>query len=129
MGGSPVPAQTMETTTAATTAATKQQPHSNNTKNNKWNTNAAAKTSKKKKKLRSLQRSLNPHLDCCPDTFCDPKHAKTTKWRPIQCFVSLTDNLEPHTGGFEAVLGGFHRSFDDWARNRTPQPKPNEQQQ
>ena len=21
-------------------------------------------------------------------------------------------------GGFEAVLGGFHRTFDDWARNR-----------
>lgn len=71
-------------------------------------------TSKKKKKMRSIQRSLTPHLDCCPDNL----YENTNKWRPIQCFVSLTDNLEPNTGGFEAVLGGFHRSFDEWARNR-----------
>eukprot|EP00536_Pseudo-nitzschia_multiseries_P011703 jgi/Psemu1/206651/e_gw1.412.32.1 len=71
-------------------------------------------TSKKKKKLRSIQRSLTPHLDCCPDTM----YENTNKWRPIQCFVSLTDNLEANTGGFEAVLGGFHRTFDEWAKSR-----------
>ena len=32
--------------------------------------------------------------------------------------MSLTDNLHANTGGFEAVLGGFHRSFDEWAQNR-----------
>ena len=78
------------------------------------NTNSMAVTSKKKKKMRSVQRSLTPHLDCCPDNL----YENTNKWRPIQCFVSLTDNLVANTGGFEAVLGGFHRTFDDWARNR-----------
>ena len=77
-------------------------------------TNSTTPTSKKKKKLRSIQRSLTPHLDCCPDTF----YENTNKWRPIQCFVSLTDNLQANTGGFEAVLGGFHRTFDEWARTR-----------
>jgi hypothetical protein len=78
------------------------------------NTDLTTATSKKKKKLRSLQRSLTPHLDCCPDTL----YENTNKWRPIQCFVSMTDNLEANTGGFEAVLGGFHRKFDEWARIR-----------
>jgi hypothetical protein len=70
---------------------------------------------KKKRSALSLQRSLTPHLDCCPDNF----FAMKTKWRPIQCFVSLTDNLEVNTGGFEAAPG-FHREFDDWARHRPP---------
>jgi hypothetical protein len=69
----------------------------------------------KKKKSRSIQRSLTPHLDCCPGSL----YAHTSKWRPIQCFVSLTDNLEANTGGFEAAKG-FHRDFDEWARNRPP---------
>mmetsp|Transcript_5993 Transcript_5993/g.13961 ORF Transcript_5993/g.13961 Transcript_5993/m.13961 type:complete len:408 (+) Transcript_5993:65-1288(+) len=79
----------------------------------KCNTGVAS-TSKKKKKLRSVQRSLTPHLDCCPDTL----YENTNKWRPIQCFVSLTDNLEANTGGFEAALGGFHHTFDQWAKSR-----------
>ena len=61
---------------------------------------------KSSKKNKTLQRSLTPHLDCCPDTFTTA--AGKSKWRPIQCFVSLTDNLEPDTGGFEAAKG-FHR--------------------
>jgi len=77
-------------------------------------TDAATTTSKKKKKLRSIQRSLTPHLDCCPDTL----YENTNKWRPIQCFVSLTDNLEASTGGFEAVLGGFHRTSTDGQKKR-----------
>ena len=72
---------------------------------------------KKNKKKLSLQRSLTPHLDCCPDTFDDPTHH--SKWRPIQCFVSLTDNVEPNTGGLE-VAKGFHREFRHWAETRTP---------
>jgi hypothetical protein len=92
---------------------------------------------KKKKKLRSIQRSLTPHLDCCPGTFFDKNQnqnqhdtAKTTttetktktetkKWRPIQCFVSLTDNLEANTGGFEAAKG-FHKDFHKWSQTRIP---------
>jgi hypothetical protein len=74
----------------------------------------------KNKKLRAVQRSLTPHLDCCPDDFFSDA---ATKWRPIQCFVSLTDNLEPNTGGFEAAPR-FHREFDQWAKHR-PQPTSN----
>lgn len=86
------------------------------------NTNSTTATSKKKKKMRSVQRSLTPHLDCCPDNL----YENTNKWRPIQCFVSLTDNLEANTGGFEAVLGGFHRTFDEWARHRNIKSSAND---
>jgi hypothetical protein len=70
----------------------------------------------KKKKHKSLQRCLTPHLDCCPETFFSELK---TKWRPIQCFVSLTTNLEPNTGGFEAAPG-FHHEFEEWASTRPP---------
>lgn len=68
-------------------------------------------------RTRPIQRSLTPHLDCCPDTFDCPEGK--TKWRPIQCFVSLTDNTLRSTGGFEAAPG-FHRRFHLWAKNRNP---------
>ena len=69
---------------------------------------------KKNKKSVPIQRSLTPHLDCCPeDLFAD------SKWRPIQCFVSLTDNILPNTGGFEAAES-FHIDFEEWARQRPP---------
>lgn len=74
------------------------------------------KFSKGKKK--TLQRSLTPHLDCCPhgDRFysSDKKHPK---WRPIQAFVALTDTLNANEGGFEACVG-FHKQFDEWAVSR-----------
>jgi len=117
-------------------------------------------SNKKKKKSRqkkvAIQRSLTPHLDCCPETFFAtalhhrnnhpatssataptatntahenndtkpssttseslPLSANTKKWRPIQCFVSLTNNLQPNTGGFEAVPG-FHREFRSWVES------------
>ena len=69
----------------------------------------------KKKKMRLIQRSLTPHLDCCPENFYLTENK--SKWRPIQCFVSLTDNLHPNTGGFEAAPG-FHHEFDEWANER-----------
>jgi hypothetical protein len=73
----------------------------------------------KKKKARAVQRSLTPHLDCCPDQLFDTTVAK--KWRPIQCFVSLTHNTEPNTGEFEAVAHcRFHGIFDEWALTRAP---------
>lgn len=70
----------------------------------------------KRKKNTAIQRSLTPHLDCCPDTY---NSSDKSKWRPIQCFVSLTDNLKPNTGGFEAAPG-FHRNFHKWAKERPP---------
>lgn len=76
----------------------------------------------KKKKLRAIQRSLTPHLDCCPDALFA---ATSSKWRPIQCFISLTDSLEPNTGGFEAAPG-FHREFDEWAKKRSRPPSKDE---
>jgi hypothetical protein len=72
-------------------------------------------TGKKSKKAKPIQRSLTPHLDCCPDNLFSET---ASKWRPIQCFVSLTDNLEPNTGGFEAAPG-FHRSFHKWTRPKS----------
>ncbi|KAL7524782.1 hypothetical protein ACHAXR_000713, partial [Thalassiosira sp. AJA248-18] len=62
-------------------------------------------TKKKKSKARPIQRSLTPHFDCCPENY--DEIANKNKWRPIQCFVSLTDNAHPNTGGFEAAPG-FH---------------------
>jgi hypothetical protein len=69
----------------------------------------------RKRKSRALQRSLTPHLDCCPETM----YTSCSKWRPIQCFVSLSDSSQPNMGGFEAVPG-FHREFDSWAKTRPP---------
>lgn len=69
----------------------------------------------KSKKTR-LQRSLYPHLDCCPHRMfsSDKEHPK---WRPIQAFIALTDTLHTEMGGFEACCG-FHRRFDEWAATR-----------
>jgi hypothetical protein len=83
----------------------------------KMNPSPEGEQSKTKKSRAAIQRSLTPHLDCCPDTYNSA--SKKSKWRPIQCFVSLTDNVEPNTGGFEAATG-FHREFHQWATNRPP---------
>lgn len=76
---------------------------------------AGAKTRKRKGKT-AIQRSLTPHLDCCPGRFYSES---ASKFRPIQCFVSLTDNLDSNTGGFEAAPG-FHRDFNSWSKSRPP---------
>lgn len=75
-----------------------------------WGAIHAAAT---RKKHRSIQRSLTPHLDCCPNAL----YENVAKWRPIQCFISLTDTPEKNQGGFECVPG-FHRTFATWAKNR-----------
>ena len=72
-----------------------------------------------KSKKRPLQRSLTPHLDCCPDTFYDTSSNKKTMWRPIQCFVSFTDTEIANTGGLELVPK-FHRNFHQWIHHRRP---------
>jgi len=80
----------------------------------------------KQKKALPIQRSLTPHLDCCPETFFAESNPK---WRPIQCLVSLSDTLEANHGGLE-VAPGFHREFDAWAAHRPPTviTKKNKQQ-
>jgi hypothetical protein len=70
-----------------------------------------------KKKVVPIQRSLTPHLDCCPSNMYNTE--LTTKWRPIQCFVALTDAILPNHGGFEAVKG-FHHEFIHWSKHRIP---------
>lgn len=77
---------------------------------------AAASSKKKKKKIKPLQRSLTPHLDCCPHRMFESEK-EFPKWRPVQAFLCLTDCLNPDEGGFEACLG-FHREFNDWAARR-----------
>ncbi|CAJ1930076.1 unnamed protein product [Cylindrotheca closterium] len=69
----------------------------------------------RKKRARPIQRSLTPHLDCCPDKM----YKDVAKWRPLQCFVSLTDSLDANTGGFEAAKG-FHAEFETWKSTRLP---------
>lgn len=72
----------------------------------------------KSKKL-TLQRSLTPHLDCCPH-----KMYTGNKWRPVQAFIALTDTTEPNQGGFEACAG-HHRNFAQWAATREGTVKAN----
>ncbi|EQC39641.1 hypothetical protein SDRG_03072 [Saprolegnia diclina VS20] len=63
----------------------------------------------KRKGKKQLQRSLTPHVDCCP-TNMYATGKEFPRWRPIQCITALTDNLDASTGGFEAVRG-FHKEF------------------
>lgn len=78
-------------------------------------------------KRHRLQRSLTPHLDCCPQAVVDRERVIAAgdssflprKWRPIQCFVALTDTIGPNEGGFEACPG-LHKRFQRWANNRLP---------
>jgi hypothetical protein len=67
-----------------------------------------------KAKRKTLQRSLTPHLDCCPHEMFTGR-----KWRPIQAFVALTDTVEENHGGFE-VCKGLHREFEEWVARRKP---------
>ena len=78
------------------------------------NINTATATATGSKKKRKIQRSLTPHLDCCPQTFHGEKESK---WRPIQGLVALTDTLVKNEGGFECIPG-FHKEFDSWVENR-----------
>ena len=50
-------------------------------------------------KKRALQRSLTPHLDCCPDRLHAGGGKRFPRWRPIQCFLALDDALEALNAG------------------------------
>jgi hypothetical protein len=83
---------------------------------------SSSSSSKNKKKARGLQRSLTPHIDCCPHRMFTSVGKKAyNKWRPVQAFVALTDTVEPQRGGFEACPG-FHRDFAAWAATRAAGP-------
>jgi hypothetical protein len=76
-------------------------------------------------KRHRLQRSLTPHLDCCPQDVCEAiksgshHQLQMKKWRPIQAFIALTDTIHPDEGGFEACPG-LHKRFETWANYRLP---------
>lgn len=59
------------------------------------------------------QRSLTPHLDCCPTALHAGGGKAFPRWRPIQCMLALTPTLKPNQGGFECVTG-FHREFEQY---------------
>ncbi|KAF0700329.1 Aste57867_9142 [Aphanomyces stellatus] len=71
-----------------------------------------------KKKAKALQRSLTPHIDCCPTNLYE-SGKEFPRWRPIQCITVLTSNMEPSTGGFEAVHG-FHKEFASYFAGAPP---------
>ena len=92
--------------------------------------NSSNSSSNHMKKTRSLQRSLTPHIDCCPHKMFQSVGDKSyNKWRPIQAFIALTDTPDAQMGGFEACPG-FHREFNDWSSTRVgsttlpPSPSP-----
>ncbi|CAM9203507.1 unnamed protein product [Chrysoparadoxa australica] len=74
----------------------------------------------KRSRSRGIQRSLTPHLDCCPHGPFPDRSKPYPKWRPIQSFIALTDTLEADQGGFECVRG-FHKEFASWASSREGQ--------
>jgi len=67
----------------------------------------------RRRRRRPAQRSLTPHLDCCPDAM----HRSPHRWRPIQCLLALSGGLGPDEGGFECVPG-FHREFGAYYEQR-----------
>jgi Protein of unknown function (DUF1479) len=79
---------------------------------------------KGKGKKAALQRSLAPHLDCCPHRMELTDGAASHKWRPVQGFIALTSTPSANQGGFEACLG-LHKHFKSWARDRAPSQSPN----
>ena len=72
---------------------------------------------------KTLQRSLTPHLDCCPSDMYGSSEKQFARWRPIQCLISLTDTSLSDSGGFECV-SGFHRRFDAYFEGRAADNSP-----
>ncbi|GMI12743.1 hypothetical protein TrVE_jg1682 [Triparma verrucosa] len=70
-------------------------------------------TSKKSFKKSQPTRCLLPHVDTCPslNLLGDVQ----SFYRPVQCFLALTDTVLQNKGGFEAALG-LHKNFDDWGK-------------
>ena len=71
----------------------------------------------RRRRKQTLQRSLTPHLDCCPTAMHTGGGKGFPRWRPIQCMLSLCDTPDKNCGGFECVAG-FHREFAQYFRGR-----------
>ena len=84
----------------------------------------AEHTSNKKNKKTLIQRSLTPHLDCCPTEMHAGGGKVFPRWRPIQCFLSLSHTTAQDHGGFECVPG-FHKEFEEYYAGKRP-PRGNQ---
>ena len=82
------------------------------------NTAKRNQASQKGSRARTLQRSLTPHMDCCPTALHAGGGKQHPRWRPIQCMIALTDTMEPQAGGFECVKG-FHHQFETYYAERS----------
>jgi len=56
------------------------------------------------------------HLDRNPFDPYLTKHGGLKKWRPIQAFISLTDQYGSNSGGLK-VVKGFHNKIDEYFKN------------
>ena len=57
-------------------------------------------------KKRALQRSLTPHLDCCPDRLHAGGGKRWPRWRlAFQCFLALDDALRLTRAASSAAAG------------------------
>ncbi len=72
---------------------------------------------KKAGKKKRIQRSLTPHLDCCPDALHAGGGKAFPRWRPIQCLLALDAAERADEGGFECAPG-FHAAFADYYADR-----------
>jgi hypothetical protein len=63
---------------------------------------------KGEEKLKQAAELCNQYMNCVIDSqgFSDNREIHY-RWRPIQSFIALTDNLEGDLGGFMAVPGSF----------------------
>ncbi|KAH8054646.1 sulfurtransferase [Aureococcus anophagefferens] len=68
-------------------------------------------------KKKRIQRSLTPHLDCCPDALHAGGGKAFPRWRPIQCLLALDAAERADEGGFECAPG-FHAAFADYYADR-----------
>ncbi|KAH8056178.1 sulfurtransferase [Aureococcus anophagefferens] len=74
-------------------------------------------------KKKRIQRSLTPHLDCCPDALHAGGGKAFPRWRPIQCLLALDAAERADEGGFECAPG-FHAAFADYGRALRPRACP-----
>jgi Gig2-like len=75
---------------------------------------------------KSRFRTLRPHVDANPYHMFQPEsigdkwhtHGYKSRFRPVQCFVALSDNKGAECGGFRAAPG-FHTEFEEYFQSRS----------
>jgi len=65
--------------------------------------------------LRQMRSWVRAHLSAIQNNVLGAPPC--AKFRPIQCFVSLSDTTHPDTGGIE-IAPGYHKTFDTWTKDR-----------